>query len=298
MAIKHGLGRGLGALIKDGVGQEEPVPQPAGSVLTVPVSAVKPGAWQPRHTFDEAALAGLAESIKARGVLQPLLVRTTEDGYELIAGERRWRAARVAELTQVPVIVVDAVERDALEIALIENLQREDLNAIEEAEAYQALVEKFQMTQEQVAERVGKARASVANALRLLRLPEEVRRLVSGGTLSAGHAKALGGLDIPDEQILLARRIVREGLSVRALEKLVDKASRPPRRPRVTRSDMPGQHLRDLSDRLHRRLGTSVRLTPSCTLANGAKRKGTLEIDFYSNDDLDRLLDLIGLPDE
>jgi ParB family chromosome partitioning protein len=295
MNAQRGLGRGLGALLNDGIRIDGSTPQ--GTALQqVPVKSIRRNRLQPRRRFEPGALEDLAASIREHGVLQPLLVRAAgADAYELIAGERRLRAAIEAGLESVPILVMEAADTQALELALIENLQREDLNPIEEAEGYRVLGEKFSLTQEQISQRVGKARATVANALRLLKLPDEVRQMLAAGTLSAGHAKAITGLDIPAEQVLLARRVVQEGLSVRQVEKQVDRAHRPRRKPRAVRSDLPQAHLRDLSDRLHTHFGTSVRIAPSRTYANGKKGKGTIEIDFYSNDDLDRLLGLLGI---
>lgn len=296
MAAKHiGLGRGLGALIKDVTPERPAAGQSGGGVLQVPIEQVHKSPWQPRHAIAPDALEDLIRSVRERGVIQPLLARRVQDRYELIAGERRLRAAQAAELKQVPVIVMDVPDREALEIALVENIQREDLNLIEEAEGYRALSEKFEMTQEQVAQRVGKARATVANALRLLDLPDTVKRLIAENQLSAGHAKVLLGLEIAKERELLAARTVKEGLSVRALEKIVEKLRKPPRKHRAEKSDVPAEHLRYLSDRLHEHLGTTVRITPCRTLANGRKVKGNIEIDYFSGDDLDRLLVLLGV---
>lgn len=297
MAAKHiGLGRGLGALIKD-VPAAEAGAEPAGGITKVPIEKIHKSPWQPRQNLRAEALEDLAHSIREHGVLQPLLVRKVEDRYELIAGERRLRAAQSAELKQVPVIVMEVTDREALELALIENLQREDLNPIEEAEGYHTLADKFEMTQDQIAQRVGRGRATVANALRLLDLPDKVKRLVAEGQLSGGHAKAILGLDIPREQELLATRVVKEGLSVRTVERIVNRLKKPPKKPRAGRSDIPENHLRYLSDRLHQHFGTSIRIAPCKTLANGKKAKGTIEIDFFSNDDLDRLLVLLGVAD-
>ncbi len=295
MAKKMGLGRGLEALMRDGTA---PQPKPGDGILTVPVTRIKRSKLQPRQQFQDAPLRELAESIREHGILQPLLVRETPDGYELIAGERRLRAAGEAGLEEVPVIVTQAPDEAALELALVENLQREDLNAIEEAEGYQALASRFGLTQEQIAAKVGKPRATVANSLRLLALPDEVKRMVGNGGLSAGHAKALSALDIPREQILLARRTEKEGLSVRNLEKIVQRTKQAPRKPRASRSDIPAGHLNHLSDRLHAHFGTSVRISPCRTYANGKKGRGCLEIDFYSADDLHRILEVLGVVDE
>ena len=313
---RPGLGRGLGALIgqhpaepskaaEEGKGAETADMHPAAHapradgrhVAMLPVADVSRSTWQPRQTFDEAALKDLTDSIKTHGVIQPLICRRNPTGgYELIAGERRLRAAMLAGLGQVPVILIEAADRDAAEMAIIENIQREDLNAIEEAEGYRTLSEKFGLTQQDVADRVGKARATVANALRLLELPDEVKQLLGATLLSTGHAKVLLALTDAKEQVLLSRKCVTDGLTVRALERLLQ------RRQQVKsgekhgpQSDIPDSHLKHLSDQLHSRFSTPVRLTPSMTHANGKRIKGRIEIDFYDNDDLDRLLTLLGV---
>jgi ParB family chromosome partitioning protein len=240
----------------------------------------------------------LVQSVRERGVLQPLLVRAAGEGYELIAGERRLRAAVAAGLAEVPVRTMAVSDREALELALIENLQREDLDPIEEAEGYRMLGERFQLTQEQIAERVGKGRASVANAMRLLGLPEAVRVMLEDGRLSVGHAKVLLGLSIPQEMESLARQSVKDGGSVRDLERAVDRLRRGPRRRRSALPDVPAPHVRDIEDRLKQKLGSSVQITPSRTLANGRKASGRIEIEFYSADDLDRLMLILGLTEE
>jgi ParB family transcriptional regulator, chromosome partitioning protein len=304
MASKHGLGRGLSALIneKPAEGKPEPAPVNAGTppegMTTVPVDKIRPNPKQPRRRFAPEALEDMVRSIQTHGVLQPLLLRRIGNSYELVAGERRWRAARQAGLETVPAILKDVSDRDALELTLIENLQREDLNAIEEAEGYQSLAEQFNLSHEDIAQRVGKARATVTNALRLLALPGEIKEMLTDNRLSAGQAKALLGVAIDEEKCFLARRAVEEGLSVRVLEKAVERLARAPRKPRTMRDDIPAAHLQDLSDKLHRRFGTSVRLVPSRTLANGKKAKGLIEIDFYSNEDLTRILDLLGLSEQ
>jgi len=297
MVIKRGLGRGLGALIKDGTASQLR-PDTRERIIEVPVERVRKSSWQPRHTFEQEALAGLTQSIRERGILQPLLVRSLDDGYELIAGERRLIAAADAGLETVPVIVMDAADSEALELTLIENVQREDLNVLEEAGAYQMLADKFDMTQEQISDRVGKARASITNAMRLLGLPEKIKQLIREGTLTAGHAKLLTGIEIEQEQLLYAGRAVKENLSVRNLEKLIQKARRVPRKPRASRDDVPASHISYLSDKLHSHFGTSVRITTCRTLANGKKAKGSIEIDVYSSDDLDRILHIMGVSAE
>lgn len=294
MAAKKGLGRGLGALIKDETPSDVPV-QKVDGIKKVSLSSITRNRRQPRHTFDEDALADLTASVKEHGVLQPLLVRPSENGYELIAGERRFRASTAAGLKSVPVIVINATDGDSLELALIENLQREDLNVVEEAEGYRELAVEFNLTQEEIADRVGKARATVTNALRLLTLSDEVKAMLSDNRISKGHAKALLGLEIEKEQTLVARRAVQEGLSVRNLEKLIQRLKAAPRKPRAAKPDLPAAHVSYLSDQLHGHFGTSVRITPCRTYANGKKGKGSIEIDFFSNDDLDRVLALLGL---
>jgi len=298
MATQRGLGRGLGALINDGIKMDVVEGGHIG-VKRVPITDIRRNSLQPRQTFDEETLRELTASIIERGILQPLLVRKAEgDQFELIAGERRLRAATQAGLADVPVIVIEAADHDSLELALIENLQRENLNMIEEAEGYQVLSEKYDLTQEQIAAKVGKSRPSVANALRLLDLPAEVRTLVAEQQLSPGHAKVLSGLEMASEQILFAKRAVLENLSVRNLEKLIEREDRPARRPRSSHNDIPSSHLSYLYDKLHGHFGTSVRLSSCRTYANGKKGKGIITIDFYSNEDLTRLLDLLGIETE
>jgi ParB family chromosome partitioning protein len=309
MAGKHiGLGRGLDALIKDGTtakqqatarqAKTKPAEKAAGGIRDVPVNKVVASPWQPRSSFGAEALSELVESIKIHGVLQPLLVREVGSKFELIAGERRLRGAQAALLKKVPVIVVEATDEKALQIALIENLQREDLNPIEEAEGYALLQKKFNLTQENVAKQVGKARASIANCLRLLELSDGIRRYVAEGLLTVGHAKVLLSVDSDKQKDQLAKRSIKEGLSVRALEKLIKKLGMPAKKPRAERSDLPSDYLHNLSDGLHQYFGTSVRINPSRTLTNGRKVKGTLEVDFHDNDELDRLLSHIGYSSE
>ncbi len=310
---RPGLGRGLGALI----GAQEvrpdappapttPVPRasepavgPASGAGTIKVSVtdIHRSPWQPRRVFDANALVELTESIKAHGVIQPLICRRRPDrkGYELIAGERRLRAAADAGFKEVPVLIIEAADRDAAEMAIIENIQREDLNVIEEAEGYRSLCDGFGLTQQEVSERVGKARASVANAMRLLELPDEVKQLLSSAMLSTGHAKVLLSLSDEKEQIMLARRCVTEGQTVRALERAIQRRQTEREREDTRKPDVPEDHLRYLLDRLHARFGTQVRLQPSVTHANGKRTKGSLEIDFYDNDDLTRLLGMLGI---
>lgn len=297
----RGLGRGLSALISDSETSAaiEAAAVPGTGTVTVKVAEIRENPQQPRTRFDPEALRDLVESVRRHGVLQPLLLRKSADHYELIAGERRLRAAREAGLEEVPAIVREVSDEESLELALVENLQREDLNPVEEAEGYRNLMSSFGLTQEEVAQRVGKARASVANALRLLTLNAEILRLLADGRLSTGHAKLLLGVPDADRQRLLAMRTVSEHLSVRQLERLLAGPRRPMRRdPGATSATgLPDDYLRQLSDLMHRHFGTAVRVTPNGVFANGRKSKGRIEIDFYSNEELQRLLELMGLAD-
>lgn len=280
MAKKQsGLGKGLGALMLEN-NTDSMV-----STDTLAVNDIIPNKEQPRKTFDEAALQELADSIKQHGVLQPLLVRPlTTGGYQLVAGERRWRASRLAELKEVPVIIKELSDTEAMEIAIIENLQREDLNPIEEAEGLQALIDKCGFTQEEVATSVGKSRPAITNALRLLRLPEEVRQMTKDGDISAGHARALLAFDNEAMMLECAKQIVDKKLTVRDVEKMA-------KRPAKTKSKTADSRSRDsfydevelaLSDAL----GTKVKVY------NG-RNKGTLEIEFYTLDDLKNIANAI-----
>ncbi|MFT5121926.1 MAG: ParB family chromosome partitioning protein [Candidatus Omnitrophota bacterium] len=300
---KGGLGRGLNALMNDaprgGKIPGEPVPSALG-VTEIAITDIVANPWQPRQEFDADALQELTESIREMGVLQPLLVRKHEKVYQLIAGERRFRASEAAGLKKVPVIVRDITDQEALEIALVENLQRRDLDIIEEAEGYQRLSDEFSMTQEQIAKRVGKARATVANALRLLNLSPIVREEVRQGHVSAGHAKALLGLAKVQDQVALARRIAAEGLSVRETERLVSEAK--PKSAAKKASTTPQReadpHLRDVAEMLQRKLGTGVRISSPSVQSDGKKNPGKISIEYYSNDDLNRVLDVIGLEED
>ena len=283
-------------------GAEEPVSGEkahGASVLQVATYLISRSPWQPRVDFNQDSLSELSESIKAHGVIQPLVCRRLPGekggGYELIAGERRLRAAIDAGLTEVPIVVMEAIDRDAAEMAIIENIQRQDLNVIEEAEGYRTLAEEFNLTQQEVASRVGKARASVANILRLLELPDEIKQFLSSSMLSVGHAKVLLSLPDETEQILLARRCVTEGLTVRALERLIERRKAAKVQSASRTIDIPESHIRYLLDKLHERFNSPIRLQPSVTYANGKRAKGSIQIDFADNEDLSRLLDLLGV---
>jgi ParB family chromosome partitioning protein len=259
---------------------------PGRTLLMLPVEAVERNPKQPRKRFEEAKLEELAASIREHGIVEPILVRKDGGRYRILAGERRWRAAQRAGLKEVPAVVREASDRQAFELALVENLQREDLNAIEEAEAYEVLVEEHGLTQEQVAERVGKERSTVANALRLLKLPADVRDLVRDGRLDMGHARALLGLAGVEEIRKVAQKAVREGLSVRATEALVRLLSLKGRKKPPAAKETPA--IRALAQRLQRRLGARVRVVPKSAVA------GRLEVEYTSLDELDGILAKIG----
>ena len=277
-----GLGRGLGALLGDDVLQTEST----GS-LSLPISQVESCSSQPRKSFDEASLAELADSIREHGIIQPLTVRKLASGYyQIIAGERRWRAARIAGFQEVPVIVIEADDRKAAELAMIENLQREDLNPMEDAAGFQSLIEPYHMTQEEAAKHVGKSRSAVTNSLRLLSLTPAVRQLVEEGKLSAGHARALLPLS-PAMQENAANAVVAGGLSVRQTEALVKKLSaekKPEKEPDPQRVDYTAAAQRDLTSRL----GRGVRIV-------SGRKKGRIELEYYGMDDLNDLLEALAL---
>ncbi len=297
---KRGLGRGLGALMPTAPAPTASTPAPAPvpverarkDYFHAQIEDVYPNPEQPRRRFDPAELDELASSIRAHGVIMPLVVRARNGGgYELIAGERRWRASQRAGLTTVPVVVQDVDDREAFERALVENLQRADLNAIEEAAAYQRLLDDHALTQDEVAQRVGKDRSTIANAVRLLKLPLGVRQLVEERRLSMGHARALLGLEDAEQIEAAARRVMAKGLSVRATEALVKARDGAPdrgRAPRATRGK--SASVKDLEERLTRALGGPVTVDEEPVGADGVQR-GTLTIRYLDLDHLDQLLD-------
>ncbi|MCE5273370.1 ParB/RepB/Spo0J family partition protein [bacterium] len=298
---KRRLGRGLGALIDEAdsspsvpVGEEAVAAEAGGHALetALPVASIKPNRYQPRHTFRPEAISELAASILAQGLIQPIVVNRNPDGsYELISGERRLRAVRQLGWTEVPALIRSVSPAELLEMTLVENLQREDLDPIEEAQGYRCLIEDFGQTQAQVAEKVGKDRVTVANALRLLKLPEALRKSVSEGELSAGHARALLALDDPALQLELARRVVVQELSVRKLEALVRELVSGVGKPAGAKpAEQPSGHaaqVQDLESRLRSRLGTRVHIR------DGRDGKGRIEIEFFSYEEFERLLELL-----
>ena len=295
MAKATALGKGLSALM-GGAGKlatPEPLAEKGETIRQVSRASIVPSPLQPRKTFRAEELAEMVDSIRERGIIQPLIVRLVNGKYELIAGERRWRAAGDAGLETLPVIVREASNREVLELALIENLQRADLSPIEEAEAYARLMKEFTLTQEQVAQQVGKPRPVIANAVRLLALPEQIRAWIGTGDLSVGHAKVLLGLANAGEQMLAAERIRKENLTVRATERLVDsmRAGSKPATKRRAIAVTNGAIFADLEKRLQQHVGTRVRIV-------GKANAGRIEVHYFSAEDLERILQLWRLPSE
>ena len=282
MASQKGLGKGLGALLGDFM--EAPPEDSAYRML--PLHRVEPNPEQPRQDFDQEELETLSESIRQHGIIQPLTVRETGEGYyQIIAGERRWRAARMAELTEIPAIVIEADDKKAMELALIENLQRQDLNSVEEALGYQSLINEFGLTQEEAAARVGKSRPAVANALRLLSLDEKVLEMLRTGAITAGHAKAILMVKTGKKQLEAAQKIANLGLSVRQAELLCKNMSREPEKVKEE-TVFQVDYVKECEKSLSKHLGRGVKIV------NG-KRKGRFELEFYGQDDLQTLLDAL-----
>ena len=283
MAAKKGLGTGLDVLFGDSSREEE---KPQG-VLELPIAKVEPRDNQPRTVFDEEALSELAESIREYGVIQPVTVRKLDSGYyQLIAGERRWRAARLAGLTEIPARVIEADDKLTTELALVENLQREDLNPVEEAQGYRTLMEEYGLTQDEAAQRVGKSRPAVANALRLLSLAPEVLQFVEQGLLSAGHARALVTVKPEELQIDAARQVMKNGLSVRRTEELAKRLMRAPKPEAVDDGAIRVDYAAEVTRRLERALGRRVLLSE-----NG--KKGRIVLEYYGADDRERLIEVL-----
>jgi ParB family chromosome partitioning protein len=268
----------------------------AGQALELPIMEIERSPFQPRRDFNEDELKGLAESLKNNGLVQPPTVRRNSAGrYELISGERRLRAAQLAGWTKIRVTFVEADDQTAAIMTTTENLQREDLNPIEEAVSYRNLQDRFNLTQAEVAEKVGKGRATVANATRLLELPDEVKQLVAGNLLSVGHAKLLLSVDGEKDRVLLARDCVNNQLTVRALEKKLLRLRAPVEVKQKGKPDLPENYVRNLAEKMKRHLGCAVRVTSGVVHPNGRHTKGVVEIDFFDNDDLDRIIRMIGV---
>ena len=292
MAASRGLGKGLDVMIPNIVGetkvkkQREAVKEESPET-TIAITKVEPNRKQPRKFFDEDKLQELADSIKQFGLLQPILVQDRKDYYEIIAGERRWRAARLAGLKEVPVIIKNYSDQEIVEIALIENIQREDLNPIEEAQAYKRLLEEFNLKQEEVAERVSKSRAAVTNSIRLLKLGDRVQQMVIDDMISTGHARALLAVEDEEEQYNLAQKIFDEKLSVRDIEKMVKNLHKPVKVKKLDDKALQAIYL-DIEDKLKQKLSTKVAVTSK------GEGTGKIEIEFYSHEDLERILEMIG----
>lgn len=284
---KLALGRGLDALIPNmGSTTTGSDGSSDNALLECDIELIQPNRYQPRSHFDSEELNQLSESIRAQGVLQPILVREQEMGYELVAGERRLRAAKLAGLKKIPVVVKDVSHAEMLEIAIVENIQRENLNPIEEAEAYHRLITEFGLTQEQASGRVGKSRSAVANFLRLRQLPDPIKESINNGQLSMGHARALLGAETSAQQNVAWRAIISKSLSVRQTEDLIKRLRNSAKVVERKKSTSEDRHLASVADNLSRRFGTKVQIKRQ-------GKKGKLEIEFYSNDDLDRLIELL-----
>ena len=286
----RGLGKGLDSLIPNTIGEAKEKKESKEKVenknpeTMVKLSMVEPNGEQPRKNFDEDSLLELAESIKQFGLLQPIIVQDRKNHYEIIAGERRWRASKKAGLKEVPVIIRNYSEQEIVEISLIENIQREDLNPIEEAQAYKRLLEEFNLKQDEVAERVSKSRTAVTNSMRLLKLCDEVQQMVVNEMISTGHARALLSIEDPEEQYMIAQKVFDEKMSVREVEKLVKDLHKPEKAPKKENKSLEVIY-QNIENRLKESLGTKVSISPK---NNGA---GKIEIEFYNHDDLDRLME-------
>lgn len=278
MINKRGLGKGLGALIPEGDEKE------GNSVVELKITEVEPNERQPRRDFDEQGLTDLAESIREHGVVQPIIVRKLGSGYQIIAGERRWRASRKAGKKTIPAIIKECSNVEVMEIALIENLQREDLNSIEEAYAYKSLIDEYNMTQEEIAQRIGKSRPAVANSLRLLQLPQEIKDMIAAGRITQGHARALLAIDSSKKQVAIAEKIVNQQLNVRQIEKLAKDSKT--EKQKIGDIGQEQLEIKQMEEKLKAALGTKV-------IIQHKKNKGRIEIEYYSNDELERILEIL-----
>lgn len=297
MAVKKGLGKGLGNLIPESdkeaqktkvvekvIEKKVIVKEPAETI--VKINEVEPNKNQPRRTFDEDALLELAESIKQHGVIQPLIVKKRDKYYEIIAGERRWRAAKMAGLKEIPIVIKDLSDQEIMEVALIENIQREDLNPIEEAQAYQRLIKEYNYKQDELAERVSKSRVAVTNSMRLLKLDERVQKMIIDDMISAGHARALLAITDSEKQYTIAMKVFDEKLSVRETEKLIKNLDKQVK-PKVNTTSENDFIYRDIENKLKESMGTKV------IIHNKDNNKGKIEIEYYSQDDFERIVDIL-----
>ena len=280
MNKKFALGKGLGALIPDEINEDNE------GKLMISLNKIKSNIDQPRKSFDNEKIAELAESIKNHGIIQPLILKENGGGYIIVAGERRWRAAKMVGLKEVPAIVMDLTEKQVLEISLIENIQRQDLNPIEEALAYKKLLSDFNLTQEELSKRIGKSRTAITNTIRLINLDSRVQQYVIDGIISEGHGRALLSLEDGELQYIYSQKVIDEKLSVRELEKLIRNASL--KSEKSEKNEELNPYYKDVRDRLQNYFGTKVNLSSK-------KNKGKIEIEYYSEEDLERILDIINL---
>jgi len=290
--MRKALGKGIEALIPR-ISRVSPV-----EVVGIDINKIKPNKYQSRMQFDQEKLKELADSIKREGVVQPIIVSPSGENYRLVAGERRWSAAKMAQLKEIPAVVRKVTDRQMLEISLIENIQREDLNPIEEAQAFQRLMKEFNLTQQELADHLGKTRSTIANALRLVNLPEEIKEFVSGNLISAGHARAIVSIESAKKRIELARRIVKQRLTVRETEDIVQRlrSKRIPSGRRVA-EERKSPEVIELEEELQRILGTKVRIksmgSGRFSPGEGRKNRGKIEIEYYSLEDLERIIELL-----
>ena len=278
MVSKRGLGKGLGALIPEGEESDR------NSIVEIKITDIEANDRQPRKAFNDETLVDLSESIKEHGVVQPIIVRKLGSSYQIIAGERRWRAARLAGKKTIPAIVKECSDLEVMELALIENLQREDLNSIEEATAYKSLIEEYNMTQEEISKKIGKSRPAIANSLRLLQLPQEIKNMIAEGKISQGHARALLSISGEKKQIDMAEKIIAQQLNVRQIEKLAKDTKQ--KKKKEVLPDAYQIEINQLEERLRAALGTKVTI-------HHKKNKGSIEIEYYSDEEFDRIFDLL-----
>ncbi|HOS68887.1 MAG TPA: ParB/RepB/Spo0J family partition protein [Bacillota bacterium] len=278
MVSKRGLGKGLGALIPEGEESDR------NSIVEIKITDIEANDRQPRKAFNDETLVDLSESIKEHGVVQPIIVRKLGSSYQIIAGERRWRAARLAGKKTIPAIVKECSDLEVMELALIENLQREDLNSIEEATAYKSLIEEYNMTQDEISKKIGKSRPAIANSLRLLQLPQEIKNMIAEGKISQGHARALLSISGEKKQIDMAEKIIAQQLNVRQIEKLAKDTKQ--KKKKEVLPDAYQIEINQLEERLRAALGTKVTI-------HHKKNKGSIEIEYYSDEEFDRIFDLL-----
>lgn len=290
---KSGLGRGLEALFNDVqiniIGKEREEQNQENSIVFININNIAPNPNQPRKDFKDDKIEELAASIKEHGVIQPIMVRKSTNGFEIVAGERRWRAARKAQIKEIPCIIKELDEHENMIIAIIENMQREDLNALEEAKAFQQLAESFKLTQEEISKSVSRSRPYITNALRLLKLPEEIQGMIVDGSLTAGHARAIAGMKHKDKQIALGKQTVEKGLSVRQVEDLAKKLEDPKLESKKSNNVGKKKTSKEVSmieEEMIKKFGTKVNII-------SGKKRGRIEIEYYSNDELERLIELI-----